>query len=118
MQRREAGLGGRLGDSGPAHACADAGAAGGHVDLDLLEGVGADEQRVLEAVQHRTGVVASALRRDAQAALACVADRLRHVVGAGYADHRGRALVMKEVERLAGGVKGLVRVGEDLAVES
>ncbi len=113
----EAGLGGEVGDGAPAHAGADASAAGRDVDLDALECVRAEEQRVLEAV-HRAGVVAGALRGDPKAALGGVADRLGHVVGVGYAYDGSGALVDEDVEGLAGRAPGLVGVGEDLAVES
>jgi hypothetical protein len=62
--------------------------------------------------------VAGPLRGHAQAALGGVADGLDHVVRIGYAYDRGGALIMSEVEGLAGGVPGLVALGDDRAVDA
>jgi hypothetical protein len=111
------GLGGGVGDRGPADARAHPGAAGGDVDLNLLEGVGAHEEGLLEPLD-RACVVARRLRGDPQAALRGVADGLGHVVGVRHADECGGALVVGEVECLARGVPGLVALGQDLAMDA
>ena len=116
-QRREAGRGGLVRHGAPADARAHASAASRDVDLELLESVGAHEQRVLETVDG-AGVVAGRLRGDPKAALGGVADRRGYVVGVGGAHHRCGALVVEEVEGLAGGVPGLVGLGDDPAVDS
>jgi hypothetical protein len=116
-ERRKAGLGRRVGHRAPADARAHAGAPRRHVDLDLLQPVGADEEGALEAVdRHR--VVTGRLRGDAQATLGGVADGLGHVVGVGYADDGGGLLLMKKVERLGRRAEAVVDVGEDLAVDT
>jgi hypothetical protein len=116
-QRRQPGLGGGICHGGPADAGAHAGTARRDVDPDLLERVGPEQERVLEALD-RAGVVARPLRGDPQAALCGIADRLGYVVGTGHAHERCRPLVVGEVEGLAGGVPGLVALGEDLAVDA
>ena len=107
-QRGEAVLGGGLGDLEPQRAGGDAGAARLGVDLDAAHARGAEQDRVLE-VAERAGVVAGALRGDAQPVAARVLDDRDHVVGAlGEGDERG-PLVVREVPGPAGLVP--VRVG-------
>ena len=62
--------------------------------------------------------MARALRSNAEAPLGGVADGLGYVVGVRYADEGRGALVMSEVEGLAGGVPRLVALGEDPAVDA
>ena len=116
-ERREPGGGGAVGHGRPAHARAHAGAARGDVDADLLEVVGPDEQRVLEALD-RPGVVPRGLGGDAQAVLGRVAHRLGYVRGARDADHGCRLLVVGQVEGLARRVPRIVAGHQDLAVDA
>ena len=116
-ERCEPGRGGLVGHGAPTRAGAHAGAARADVDADLLEVVGTDEQRVLEAVD-RPGVVAGGLGGDAQAVLCRVAHRLGYVPGAGDADEGCRLLIVGEVEGLARRVPRIVAGHQDLALDA
>jgi hypothetical protein len=88
-----------------------------YVDPDILEQVGAHQERVLEAID-RAGVVAGGLRCDPQPTLGGVADGLHDVVRVGGAHEPGRPLVVRQVEGLPGGVPALIDLREDLAVNA
>jgi hypothetical protein len=62
--------------------------------------------------------VPGALGGDPKAGPRGVADRLGHVVGVRDPHERCGPLVVEEVEGLSRGVPGLVRLGEDAAVDA
>ena len=94
-----------------------AGAARRGVDPDLLERVGAKAEANPRGRRsgRRCGPSPEGRSRPA---LRGIADRLGYIVGTGHAHDRCRPLVVSEVEGLAGGVPGLVALGEDPAVDA
>jgi hypothetical protein len=103
-------LGDRRDDVAPGGAALHAGAAGDGVDGDRSHALGPHDHRVLQRAGERGGVVAGALRRDAQAALACQAQGGDDVVGGLGQRDPGGPLVDREVPGPSGRVVvGMVR---------
>jgi hypothetical protein len=116
-QRGEAKLGGRCRQVDAQRTGLDAGAATLEVDLDVAHQARAEQDRLVDA-SAGGGIVARALRGDAQAVIAGEAHDGSDVVGRARLGDEDRALVNAEVPRQAGvvvaGVAGSVQIAGEL----
>ena len=110
-------LGGRGGDVGPDRAGLDARPPGCRVDGDGAHAVGPQQDRAGQRAFEVVGVVAGALRRDAQPTLAGEVDDGRDVGGALRQRDGRRPLVDGEVPSLARLVPAGVAGGDDRSVD-
>ena len=98
------------------HACLDAGATRGRVDLDAAHPLPFDEQRVTLPID-RAGVVAAGIERDTKAVVGGVLDDRDYVVGGLWVGDCDRPLVDRKIPRLARSIPGFIVRPDDAAAQ-